>query len=91
MGKRIYDVRVSRKALRSAHEMPEHMLKRFWRLTNDLAEKGPMLPGWPNFSKLGPEKYHCHLGYSWVACWSHDKSTIEIEVYYAGHRKNAPY
>jgi hypothetical protein len=39
---------------------------------------------------LGSDKYHCPLGYSRVACWSHDKSTIVIEVYYAGNRENAP-
>lgn len=54
-------------------------------------DSGPMQPAWPNFSKLGPHKYHCHLAYSWVACWKFDKGNILIEVYYVGHRKNAPY
>ena len=34
-------------------------------------------------------EYHCHLSYHWVACWRHEKETIEIEVYYAGSRENA--
>ena len=35
--------------------------------------------------------YHCHLSKDWVACWRWEKSTVEIEVYYAGSRENAPY
>jgi hypothetical protein len=41
--------------------------------------------------KLDENIYHCHLAYKWVACWKHEKSTIIIEVYYAGSRENAPY
>ena len=40
---------------------------------------------------LSETEYHCHLAYSWVACWRHEKYTITIEVYYAGSRENAPY
>lgn len=50
-----------------------------------------MQKNWPNYSKLGDSKYHCHLAYSWVACWSYEKGEIKIEVYYAGSRENAPY
>ena len=46
---------------------------------------------WANYSKIGKDKYHCHLSYSYVACWNYEKSGITIEVYYVGSRENAPY
>ena len=64
-------------------------------LIEDLKANGPVQTGWRNFSKLATRKdsvdYHCHLTYHWVACWTHFKDTIEIEVYYAGSREKAPY
>ena len=65
-------------------------IKLSW-LINDLHDKGTVQDSWSNYSKIGKTDYHCHLDYSWVACWSHEKDTIEIEVYYAGSRENAPY
>ena len=46
---------------------------------------------WPNFNKLSLDEYHCHLAHKWVACWRIREGEIEIEVYYAGSRENAPY
>jgi hypothetical protein len=37
------------------------------------------------------DEYHCHLAHKWVACWRIREGEIEIEVYYAGSRENAPY
>ena len=48
-------------------------------------------PTWKNYSKLGKNKYHCHLNYRHVACWTAEKETITIEVYYVGSREKAPY
>ena len=50
-----------------------------------------MQNSWPNFSPLGKDKFHCHLNYRYVACWTYEKETITIEVYYAGSREKAPY
>lgn len=44
-----------------------------------------------NYSKLGPDNYHCHLSRKWVACWTNENGTLTIEVYYAGSRESAPY
>ena len=71
--------------------MPQQMQARFAALLEDLRDIGPLQPGWPNFSGLGKDCYHCHLGHKWVACWRWEKETIVIEVYYAGSRENAPY
>ena len=62
-------------------------------LISDIEEKGPIRTEWKNFSDLGKNKYHCHLNYSYVACWYYDKkaNAYLVEVTYAGSRENAPY
>lgn len=87
----LFQIVMKRKVLKTAARMPQAMQDRLAILIDDLQEKGPKLPNWPNFSSLGEDKYHCHLGYKWVACWRWEAGTIIIEVYYAGSRENAPY
>lgn len=86
-----YDVRFKPKILRAIEKLPYPVQKRFAALLRDLRAGGPWQPGWPNYSKLGPGRYHCHLNYDHVACWSYEKSKIIIEVYYVGSRQSAPY
>ena len=57
----------------------------------DLQRKGPIRREWRNSGKRSENEYHCHLSYSWVACRRVEKQVLEIEVYYAGRRQNAPY
>lgn len=71
--------------------MPKFVQEKFAALIEALQEHGPIQADWSNFSKLGSNQYHCHLTYRWVACWSYNKDTVIIEVYYAGSRENAPY
>jgi hypothetical protein len=82
---------VKKLARKGISKMPNTEQVLFDLLAYDLSEKGPVLPDWPNFSKLGNITYHCHLSRKWVACWRHENDRIEIEVYYAGSRENAPY
>ncbi len=86
-----YDVRISRKVLRSLERLPERIQDKFRLLAKDLRDAGPIQRSWSNFSALGEGKFHCHLTYSYVACWQHEKGTIVIEVYYVGSRQDAPY
>ena len=86
-----HEVKVSRKVLRKINKLPISVQKKFGTLVDNLAENGPIQKNWPNFGKLELQRYHCHLGYHWVACWKHTKETITIEVYYVGSRENAPY
>ena len=51
----------------------------FGELLSDLEEKGPVLSAWPNYSKLGKDKYQCRLAYRWVACWTHEAESILID------------
>jgi len=87
----MYRVVVSRKVLKSIQKMPEPMQVKVANLVEDLRDKGPLRSEWPNFGQLGKDRYHCHLSHKWVACWYWEKGTMEMEVYYAGSRENAPY
>jgi hypothetical protein len=87
----MYRVKVSKTARKRMEKAPEEIFILFGALIQDLADKGPVLPEWPHYSKLGKEKYHCHLAYRWVACWYYEAESVQIEVYYAGSREDAPY
>ncbi|HMV44832.1 MAG TPA: hypothetical protein PKD50_20040 [Leptospiraceae bacterium] len=75
--------------------MPTLEQKKLSYLIDDLETNGPVQPNWKNYSRLGKNKFHCHLSYKWVACWEYDENQNNsikiIEVYYAGSRENAPY
>ena len=86
-----YRVTMRRKVVKAVSRLPENERKRLALLVDDLTDEGPVQAGWPNYSKLSKQEYHCHLSRKWVACWWHEKGNIEIEVYYAGSRENAPY
>jgi mRNA-degrading endonuclease RelE of RelBE toxin-antitoxin system len=87
----MYEVLVKKTAAKYIEKAPQPVKDLFDELIEDLAEKGAIQPDWPNYSKLSKNKFHCHLNDSYVACWYHENKTIEIEVYYAGTRENAPY
>ena len=87
----MYQVRIGKSVLRRIEKLPFRIQQKLGNLVQDLQSNGPIQPHWPNFSRLSPGKYHCHLSYSWVACWYHEKGTVRIEVYYAGSRQDAPY
>ena len=87
----MYEVKVKKKVLRNFEKVPRRIQYLFLLLIKDLKEKGPIQTEWPSFSKLGKEKYHCHLTHKYVACWNHERNTMILEVYYVGSRENAPY
>ncbi len=87
----MYKVIIKKSAYKGINKMPKLAQLTMGNLILDLQEFGPILKSWSNFSKIGKNKYHCHLTYKWVACWELIENTITIEVYYAGSRENAPY
>jgi hypothetical protein len=87
----MFRVSVKKKALKDVEKMPISVQENLAALLEYLREKGPVQPGWPNYSRIGKEMYHCHLARKWVACWYCEAETLIIEVYYAGSRENAPY
>jgi mRNA-degrading endonuclease RelE of RelBE toxin-antitoxin system len=86
-----YLITTTRKVYKSLRDLPEHVQERLAILLKQLALQGPIAHNWPNYSKLGKNRYHCHLKYSYVACWTCEENSIQIEVYYVGSRESAPY
>ncbi len=86
-----YAVYIKKKVQKNLNKLPKDTQELFWLLIEEIELKGPIRSDWNNFSKLGKNKYHCHLSYHWVACWQELDNKFEIEVYYAGSRENAPY
>lgn len=86
-----FEVRVKKHVLKNLPKLPDLVQEKFAFLTKDLMENGPVQAAWLNYSRLGKDKFHCHLSYSYVACWTFEKETITIEVYYVGSRQSAPY
>ncbi len=72
-------------------KLPVEVQALYQALVKDLEATGPEQKSWRNFSSLGGNKYHCHLNYSYVACWTNENGNLTIEVYYVGSRENAPY
>ncbi len=87
----VWQVKIKRKIDRKTETLPPNIRALFAELLEDLKYTGPEQPSWPNYSKLGGNKYHCHLNYRYVACWTCENGTLTIEVYYAGSRESAPY
>ena len=86
-----YEVKIKKKALRGLIKLPVNVRKLLFLLVEDLKAVGLIQKGWHNFSPLGNDRYHCHLNYRYVACWSHRQGEIVIEVYYVGSREKSPY
>ena len=83
---------LKKKIVKAVALLPKKERTLFDKLVNDLKEKGPVLPDWPNYKKLTHrETYHCHLSHHWAACWIETVKGIELEVTYVGSRENAPY
>jgi len=86
-----YRITIKKNIAKKIKKLPAKEYRKLDFLLDDLMQKGPLQPSWPNFSKIGKDEFHCHLSRSWVACWRNEKKTIIIEVYYVGSRENAPY
>ena len=86
-----YEVKIKKKVVRRLNKLTVNVQKLLFLLIEDLKADGPIQKSWNNFSPLGGDKYHCHLNYRYVACWTHREGDIEIEVYYVGSREKAPY
>jgi hypothetical protein len=87
----MYNVVVTKRAIKGIEKMPKIAQLSMANLLKDLKEFGPIQKGWSNFSKIGKNKFHCHLTHKWVACWEFYENILLIEVYYAASRENAPY
>lgn len=84
-------VDTKKKQEKNLWKLPAEVQALYHALVKDLEATGPEQKSWRNYSSLGGNKYHCHLNYSYVACWTNDNGSLTIEVYYVGSRENAPY
>ncbi|MBN8532127.1 MAG: cytotoxic translational repressor of toxin-antitoxin stability system [Alphaproteobacteria bacterium] len=92
MNRSSWTVSFTKKASKLVPKLPKRERDLLVALVGDLKLRGPVLPDWPNYSKLGKGNYHCHLSYKWVACWTVEDNEVRmIELYYVGSRENAPY
>jgi len=87
----MYTVLVKKKVYKIIEKAPLAVQILFDELVKDLQDKGPIQNEWPNYSKLSENRFHCHLNYSYTACWYNENNSIKIEVNYAGTREKAPY
>ena len=85
-----YSVIMGRKVRDCVDALPHSDQRRFLILLDALRDKGPVRGTFPNYSKLGGNKHHCHLSLRQVACWEEVEKGV-IKVYYVGNRENAPY
>jgi hypothetical protein len=87
-----WTVGFTRCAEKEIKKLPVKIQRQLIALVQDIRVSGPVRGDWPNYSKLSDGSHHCHLAYSYVACWRLVDDKIQIvEVYYAGSRKDAPY
>jgi hypothetical protein len=86
-----YLITATKRVYKSFQLLPEPIQERLSILLNQLAVQGTIAHNWPNYSKLGHNRYLCHFNCSYVACLTYDDSSIQIEVYYVGSREKAPY
>ena len=90
-----WTISVKKKVDKELSKLPVKVRELVALLLKDIELGGPVRGDWPNYSKLGGDKHHCHIKDgrpSYVACWEVTDKTVRIvEVYYVGTRENAPY
>ncbi len=84
-----------KKAEKGLRKLPLLVRRSLAALMLEIEKEGPVRGNWPNYSKLGPEKHHCHLkkgNPTYVAVWEvRDRQVRLVEVTYAGTHEKAPY
>ncbi len=90
-----WEVILTDKAQKKLHKLPKGILEVLRVLMGDITLNGPVRGNWPNYSKLGSDRHHCHLKKGkpcYVAVWEvTDKEIKLVEVNYVGTHEKAPY
>ena len=85
-----WNVRLSNKAEKARHELPNRIQHIIDELKADLRVYGPRAgPKWRQ-QRLENGDFHCHLTYRYVATWR-VVGERDIEIRYVGSREGAPY
>ena len=89
-----WTVTIHRAVEKRLPKLPGKVLDSLARLLAEVEISGPVRGNWPNYSKLGDGRHHCHLKKgkpTYVAVWSEDRETVTVEVVYVGTHEKAPY
>ena len=88
-------VTVHKKVAKGLARLPGAVQESLITLLREMEQHGPVRGNWPNYSRLGTERHHCHLKKgrpTYVAIWRvNDPSTRWVEVVYVGTHEKAPY
>jgi mRNA-degrading endonuclease RelE of RelBE toxin-antitoxin system len=90
-----WTVYLSKKAIKQVRKLPDNVKTSLVALIREIEEAGPVRGNWPNYSKLGIGRHHCHLKKgrtTYVAIWKViDKQIYLVELSYVGTHEKAPY
>ena len=90
-----WTVTISKQVTKRIAKLPKQVRILFFTLLAEIELKGPVRGNWPNYSKLGTKRHHCHLKKgkpTYVAVWQVVNDEIKlVEVIYAGTHEKAPY
>ena len=88
-------VTIHRRAAQGLAGLPRSVQGSLITLLREIELTGPVRGNWPNYSRLGPERHHCHLKKGRptnVGIWRvNDQATRWVEVTYVGTHAKAPY
>ena len=90
-----WTVMISRGARRQVRRLPEQAMRNLVALIKEIETLGPVRGNWPNYSRLGKDRHHCHIKKgrpTYVAIWEvREKEIRLVEVTYAGTHEKTPY
>jgi hypothetical protein len=95
MPKALWTVKLGRKANKSLDKLLKAIGNILALLMADIEVDGLVRSDWPNYSRLGDRRHHCHLkkGHpTYVAVWEETEVGVRlVEVVYVGTHEKAPY
>jgi len=56
-----WSVNLSKKVVKALNRLPENVKFSLIALIREIEVKGPVRGNWPNYSRLGSNRHHCHL------------------------------
>ncbi len=90
-----WTITIPKKVTKRLTALPKRVINSLAFLMKEIELNGPARGQWPNYGKLGKNRYHCHLkkGHpTYVAVWEvKDKKIKLVEVTYVGTHEKAPY
>lgn len=90
-----WQVVIPKRVAKMVDRLPDRTKKALFVLLKEIEIQGPTRGNWPNYSKLGDRRHHCHLKKgkpTYVAVWQVVDNEIKlVEVVYAGTHEKAPY